>query len=82
MREWAAMNGTKLVRVGLALIVVLVGAEYVRAASSHRDAIGPAAESAVPAQLAAAELDPVFMQKLADRSRARYQRSHPLSAQP
>jgi hypothetical protein len=66
----------------LALIVVLIGAEYVRAAASHRDTIGGGVESGVPAALVAAELDPVFMQKLTDRSRARYQRSHPLNAQP
>ena len=84
--KWAMMKriaviAAKLVPAGLALLVMLVGAEYVRAAS-HRDTIGAAAESAAPGDFVAAELDPVFMQKLTDRWRRPYQRSHLLRAQP
>jgi hypothetical protein len=70
--------------MGLALVAVLIGAECVRAAVSHHETIGLVAESSVPAapaapvapaNLVAAELDPVFMQKLADRWRGPYERS-------
>jgi hypothetical protein len=82
MIKRAAKKTAKLIPAGMALVVVLIGAEYVRAAASHRDTTGTMAASIAPADLVAAELDPVFMQKLTDRSRRPYQRSHPLNAQP
>ena len=76
----AVIVRAKFVPVALALVAVLIGAECVRAAVSHHETIGSAVESAGPADLVAAELDPVFAQKLAARSRRSYECSHQLTA--
>jgi hypothetical protein len=77
------MSGVKLIPAGLALIAVLIGAECVRAGVGHYDdATGSIAVTAQTTQLVAAELDPVFVQKLALRSRAPYQRAHPWALRP
>lgn len=72
--------GAKLLSVGLALAAVLIGAEYVRAAGSHHE-VDSAVEEISPTDLVAAELDPAFVQKLAERSRGPYERSHRAIAQ-
>jgi len=71
----------KLVAVGLALVAVLIGAEYVRAEVYQPGTDGTIAEFASPAGLGAAELDPIFAQKLVERVRGPYERSHRLMAQ-
>ena len=62
---------SKLIIVALALVVMLIGAEYVRAGGEHRDGFEVGANDSI-----AAELDPVFAQKLVDRMRGPYARSH------
>jgi len=71
----------KLAAVGLAFVAVLVGAEYVRAAVDQTETYINVVEFASPAGLVAAELDPVFAQKLVERVRGPYERSHRLIAQ-
>lgn len=86
MIEQGTLPGAKLLPVGLALLAVLIGVECVRAGVTHYDryettgSIG--AGTATGSDLVAAELDPVFMEKLAQRSRAPYARAHPLTAPP
>jgi hypothetical protein len=63
----------------LAGLTVMIGAEYVRAASHafDPDVTGTAN---VLASVGPAELDPAFQQKLLERVRGRYDRVHPLNA--
>lgn len=61
----------------LALVAVLIGAQCVRAAVAGGAVLE---DSSSPMSLVAAELDPSFVQKLADRMRAPYLRSLFLSA--
>jgi hypothetical protein len=81
MTERTTIMRAKLVAVGLALAAVLVGAEYVRAEVHQPGTDGTIVESASPAGLGAAELDPIFAQKLVERVRGPYERSHRLIAQ-
>jgi hypothetical protein len=84
MIEQGTLPGVKLLPAGLALLAVLVGAECVRAGAAHYDqyeTTGSIAEPAAPSDLVAAELDPVFTQKLAQRWRAAYERSRAAIAQ-
>jgi len=67
---------SKLIIVVLALVAVLIGAEYVRAGGDHRDGFEIA-----PSDVVAAELDPVFTQKLAERMRGPYARTHAFTTQ-
>jgi hypothetical protein len=64
----------KVITVSVAL-VVFFGAEYVSAAIVHETTTAPKTEP-ISMNLTAAELDPVFTQKLAARLRAPYERSH------
>ena len=63
----------------LAGLAVMVGGEYVRAASH---AYGSEVTGTINAASAVgpAELDPAFQQKLLERARGRYERVHPLGA--
>ena len=64
----------------LAGLAVMIGGQYVRAAShAFADVTGTInlAPSVRPA-----ELDPVFQQKLLERARGRYERVHTLAVQP
>lgn len=79
--ERGTIMRAKLVAVGLTLIAVLIGAEYVRAAADQPAKYENVAESTSPAGLVAAELDPVFAQKLVERVRGPYERSHRLIVQ-
>jgi hypothetical protein len=84
MIEQGTLPAVKLLPAGLALLAILVGAECVRAGAAHYDqyeTTGSIAAPATPGDLVAAELDPVFMQKLAQRWRAPYERSHAVTAQ-
>jgi hypothetical protein len=81
MTERTIIVRAKLVAVGLALVAVLVGAEYVRAEVYQPATDRTTIESASPAGLGAAELDPIFAQKLVERVRGPYERSHRLIAQ-
>jgi hypothetical protein len=84
MIEQGTLPGAKLLPAGFALLAVLVGVECVRAGSAHHEqyeTTGSIAGSATPADLVAAELDPIFTQKLAQRWRASYERSHTATAQ-
>jgi len=63
----------------LAGLTVLVGGEYVRAAS-HAFGSDVTGSISVAASVGPAELDPAFQQKLLERARGRYSRVHPLSA--
>lgn len=63
-----------LVLAALALVTVLVWAECVRAGVERDDITGTVAAPA--AERVAAELDPVFTQKLARRWLAPYRRAH------
>ena len=56
MTERATIMRAKLVAAGLALVAVLVGAEYVRAEVHQPGTDGTIVESASPAGLGAAEL--------------------------
>lgn len=57
------------------VLLVLFGAECVRAAINHQETIKTVV--AIPSYaFVPAELDPVFQQKLAQRMRGRYERSH------
>lgn len=79
MIEQGTLPGLRLFPAGLALLALVIGAECVRAGAAHYDpyeTTGSIAVSAAPADLVAAEMDPVFMQKLAQRWRAPYARSH------
>lgn len=59
---------------GLVAVTVLIAAEYVRAGvGSYDDVTG---SITAPTDLVAAELDPIFVQKLAYRMRAPYVRAH------
>jgi hypothetical protein len=71
----------KLGAVGLAVVAVLIGAEYVRAAVDQPETYVNVIDFASPAGLVAAELDPVFAYKLVERVRGPYERSHRLIAQ-
>ena len=84
MIEQGTLPGIKLLPAGLALLAVLIGAECVRAGVDHYDpyeTTGSIAGAATSGDLVAAELDPVFMQKLAQRWRAAYERSHAVAGQ-
>jgi hypothetical protein len=84
MIEQGTFPGVKLLPAGLALLAVLIGAECVRAGVDHYDpyeTTGSIAGAATSGDLVAAELDPVFMQKLAQRWRAPYERSHAVTGQ-
>jgi hypothetical protein len=63
----------------LAGFAIVVGAECVAAASHHEmfdaDVTGTVNQAAV---FGPAELDPAFQQKLLQRSRGRYEHTHPL----
>jgi hypothetical protein len=63
----------------LAGLTVMVGCEYVRAASH---AFGPDITGSIytAPSVGPAELDPAFQQKLLERARGRYDRVHPLGA--
>ncbi len=63
---------SKLVLFALVLLAAVAGAECVRAGNW----VGEDSQAAARASLTAAELDPVFTQKLADRVRGPYLRSH------
>ena len=63
----------------LAGLTVLVGGEYVRAAS-HAFGSDVTGTISAAASVGPAELDPAFQQKLLERARGRYSRVHPLSA--
>ena len=82
MTTKVVMTGARLIPAGLALIAVLIGAECVRAGVGYYDDTTGSIPEAAVSDLVAAELDPVFVRKLALRSRAPYERAHPLSAQP
>jgi hypothetical protein len=69
-----AIRSTKFWPAGLAALAVLIAAECVRASVGHSDDI--TGSIAAPTELVAAELDPVFVQKLAYRMRAPYARAH------
>jgi hypothetical protein len=58
----------------LALLAALIGAEYQRATVHPATTLDSFAASS-SADAVPAELDPAFMQKLADRMRAPYERS-------
>lgn len=62
----------------LAGLTVMVGGEYVRAASHAFGAEITGSIKVVPS-VGPAELDPTFQQKLLERVRGRYDRVHPLS---
>lgn len=78
VKGWTSF-ATQSILATLVLAAFLIGAEYVGAAVDPPDVTGSITETA-PVSLVAAELDPVFMQKLAQRSRRAYERSHPLTA--
>ena len=83
MIEQGRLRGTDFFPAALALLAVLIGVECVRAGVAHYDqyeTTGSIAGAATPSELVAAELDPVFMKKLAQRSRAPYEHAHPLTA--
>ena len=63
----------------LAGLAVMVGGEYVRAAS-HALGTDITGTVNVIAAVGPAELDPAFQQKLLERVRGRYERVHPLGA--
>lgn len=63
----------------LAGLAVLIGGEYVRAASHGFGSDVTGTIDVAPA-LGPAELDPVFQQKLLERVRGRYERAHSLGA--
>jgi hypothetical protein len=84
MIEQGTLPGVKLLPAGLALLAVLIGAECVRAGVGHYDqyeTTGSISRATTAGELVAAELDPVFMQKLAQRWRAPYERAHVVPAQ-
>jgi len=64
----------------LAGLTVMIGGEYVRAASHAFDA-DMTGTVKVAASVGPAELDPAFQQKLLERVRGRYDRVHPLAIQ-
>jgi hypothetical protein len=59
----------------LALLAALIGAEYQRAMIHPGATLDSFAASSSSAGTVPAELDPAFMQKLADRMRGPYERS-------
>ena len=69
-----AIRSTKFWLAGLVAVAVLIAAECVRAGVGHFDDV--TGSVAAPTDLVAAELDPVFVQKLAYRMRAPYVRAH------
>ena len=64
----------------LAGLTVMIGGEYVRAASHAFDTDVTGTVN-VAAAVGPAELDPAFQQKLLERVRGRYDRIHPLTIQ-
>jgi len=60
----------KLFSIGLTIAAVMIGAEYVRAAVGHHD------QARAAAPMSAAELDPVFVQKLAEQWLRPYRGRH------
>jgi hypothetical protein len=68
---------SQAVAVVLAGLTIMVGGEYVRAASH---VLGTEFTNSinVASSVGPAELDPAFQQKLLDRARGRYERVHPL----
>ncbi len=64
----------------LAGLAVMIGGEYVRAASHVFDADVTGTVNVI-ASIGPAELDPAFQQKLLERVRGRYDRVHPLVIQ-
>jgi hypothetical protein len=81
MMEQVMSRGAKFGPAVLALLAVLIGAECVRAGVSNYEATGSIVAATAPTDLVAAELDPVFMQKLAQRCRASFERAHAMSVQ-
>lgn len=69
-----AIRSTRFWLAGLVAVAVLIAAECVRAGAGHYDDV--TGSITAPTELVAAELDPVFVQKLAYRMRAPYVRAH------
>ncbi len=65
----------------LAGLTVMIGGQYVRAAS-HAFSGDITGTIDVASSVRPAELDPLFQQKLLDRARGRYERVHTLTVQP
>jgi hypothetical protein len=70
---------SQAIAVVLAGLTVMIGGEYVRAAS-HAFGTEITSTVNVASSVGPAELDPAFQQKLLDRARGRYERVHPLGA--
>ena len=67
---------SKVLAITIAAFATAVGAECVRAAVNHHGTINTVVESHSYADLPAAEMDPVFGQKLAQRMRGSHERAH------
>jgi hypothetical protein len=72
---------SRLLLVALALTVALIWTECVRAGIGRDDATGSVALLSADTELLAAELDPVFTQKLADRWSAPFMRARAAASQ-
>jgi len=70
--DYTVKNYPKL-SVWTVTLLILIGAGSVRAAVNHH-LVGKPSEAIIT--LPAAELDPAFQQKLADRMRGPYERAH------
>lgn len=70
---------SQAIAVVLAGLTMMVGGEYVRAASHAFGAEITGSINAV-SSVGPAELDPAFQHKLLERARGRYDRVHPLDA--
>jgi hypothetical protein len=79
MTKVVAMRSTRFLLAGMAALTVLIAAECVRAGVGHYDD-DTTGNVTTATDLVAAELDPIFMQKLAYRMRAAYMRAHGLAA--
>lgn len=77
--ERAMMGRTKFISAGVALLALLNVVNGSQAAVNQSERAGSAVEPISSTALGAAELDPVFGQKLTDRVRGPYQRSHQVS---
>jgi hypothetical protein len=71
---------SQAVAIVLAGLTIMVGGEYVRAAS-HVFGTELTGSINVASSVGPAELDPAFQQKLLERARGHYERTHPLGAQ-
>jgi hypothetical protein len=78
MKQQVMTMRSKPMAAGLAIMVVLIGGECVRAAGDHHTLD---VEAMLPTELVAAELDPVFVQKLVDRMRAPFLRARAFALQ-